>query len=1453
MTKGKSQSTPDSDVKKHPSKRILGRRRPRPAFFALLLLVTISAGYYALYFFNHGDDLRDYYLRRLLVSTDNAEQAIDRLWHNVEKNLGRSGKIELIPAFESNNVNTCDSLRSSEDNTNNGISTVAGWPGSDAAYSLENSEDDTSSGISTVAGWIGSDAVLCFFGSDPSKIKTPPANLTTLFESKLPNEDFDSILLTRQNGEVLLLQQHQNMAIDIVRLDITEIQKFDELASGSGQESVNDIELEHTAIGEFSFAETTYLAFVQPMRIPIELNWSTASNNKLDYTKEKTWFLIGLKEKGRFRAEAMAISPTALLVILSVVILALFALPYLKLRFIGSREALHKHDVLVLTITLLIAISGITLALLELQMRGLQKEEIDDRLNLVAEDISDKFSEEVKSIDAQLRTLTFLKGREPFPGVPWFHRTKTNLLLWTIDNRLHLSKELPTPSDLPLFDYPFLEMAYWMDKTGQQTKKWSIKDKTTSLINVGDRNYFKNAHDFKFTNSMDYSKLVPDTSLVVPGWSLESIRSKNTGEVSAVLSHQVDSEGGDIVAAVYTSLLSVIEPVLPPGFEFAIIDDQGNVLFHQDPTRNLSENLFDWVDKDDSLRATVWSRNEQTEMDVNYRARDYRMHIRPLDSTPWSLVVLYDVLDSRLVRVDILTVAFFLYLIYLIAFLLMHFYLWGRTPETLKNPFFIWLWPDRKRVHIYFGFLLIAAINIIVWSILFWQGSRNGFIGQTGVVTLSALLGLITFGFSYRLLRLSNSKNNVFAMQGNLRIRFQPFFWYAITLLTAVLVLREESWGVITGAAVASTALLAVLHAVSTKFAQPFKVERTLPVWWSRLYLASLCAIVGVIAVLPTFMFYGIAHDEIMELSAKRELLTWSESLGNRYKKYLEQYQGIAMHAGPEKLIRDQLQLTGESNLGDAWDIHGVDEERTAREKWATEDKPTSESCVTNGGEPSSSNSVLMFAAELIPGYTAESYELRSLANAGASEYECWRYTDDTKEDSIPSENGTGSSEDDLKTLYFMQERYRRDFTFGKNSSLKEDIKFVDLQLSRPRTFFALPGFMSEIWIIALLISFVLVGITRNLLRLVYLMDLKLPVFMSGDCWPKTPNRQHTLVLRGSNENKSTHQDGSDPYMIDTSHIETDEEIDKLLNDALSVKPETICLTQFHIGLWDSQVANRKLLLLERLLTSGPRLEVHSDINPLHFFLMRSRDYLRGLADSEPDLGRWVAVLAEFTRCRPAQNEASLLSRLSSEQTGHASEKTTSVLKLLADECWTSNELEEIAVTIAGHPRFREFAEDEEFPEAIINQVLDQAEPYYRILWAISSKDERMVLYHVAIHGFVSWRSSDVVRRLINRGLIQMVPHPRLMNRSFWRFVRHAEMPEVLEQWTEEAGASGWSRLKGPVSVAVVLTIAFLFATQPQLLRQSMALTAILAAGAPALVKLFSMLAQSRIGGGSKD
>jgi len=298
-----------------------------------------------------------------------------------------------------------------------------------------------------------------------------------------------------------------------------------------------------------------------------------------------------------------------------------------------------------------------------------------------------------------------------------------------------------------------------------------------------------------------------------------------------------------------------------------------------------------------------------------------------------------------------------------------------------------------------------------------------------------------------------------------------------------------------------------------------------------------------------------------------------------------------------------------------------------------------------------------------------------------------------------------------------------------------------------------------------------------------------------------------------------------------------------------------IRIEQLHIGLWDKDLAHRKLEILERLLTSGKTLEVHSDVNPMHYFTMASRDHFRGFAKDDPDLARWAAVFAKFTRSRePMETNGEKAERAEKRFLSDLVVKrgdlspAPAALRHLAAECWSDPRLRAVAERMARHPDLHEMPDRDH----VINQLLDQVETYYRLLWSVSGKDERMVLHRIGQEGFVSWRSRELVRRLVHRGLIRMAPNPELMNESFRRFVLRAELPEVFQKWAAEEGASAWARLRNPISFAILATLVFLFATQPQLFNQSLAFTTALAAMAPALVRLVALLLQPRVTAGTR-
>ncbi len=94
------------------------------------------------------------------------------------------------------------------------------------------------------------------------------------------------------------------------------------------------------------------------------------------------------------------------------------------------------------------------------------------------------------------------------------------------------------------------------------------------------------------------------------------------------------------VAALTIPMMSVVEPVIAAGFEFAIIKDDGDVVFHSDPQRNTYENLFEETDQDRRLRAAVTAHIHE-HLNLLDAGRSYRAYVMRLGAgTPWSVVTL---------------------------------------------------------------------------------------------------------------------------------------------------------------------------------------------------------------------------------------------------------------------------------------------------------------------------------------------------------------------------------------------------------------------------------------------------------------------------------------------------------------------------------------------------------------------------------------------------------------------------------------------------------------------------------------------------------------------------------------------------------------------------------------------------------------------------------------------
>ena len=138
-----------------------------------------------------------------------------------------------------------------------------------------------------------------------------------------------------------------------------------------------------------------------------------------------------------------------------------------------------------------------------------------------------------------------------------------------------------------------------------------------------------------------------------------------TEEAVYILQNEYDAVPGYRVGS--SRMKSVHDAILPFGYQFAIIDQQGEVWFHSEAGRSTLENLFDASRNPDRLRAAVTGR-VHVGGSVEYRDKNKLFNVTPIAGTPLSVVSMYDIGLIRTRTSEVLTLAG---LAIILAFLLM--------------------------------------------------------------------------------------------------------------------------------------------------------------------------------------------------------------------------------------------------------------------------------------------------------------------------------------------------------------------------------------------------------------------------------------------------------------------------------------------------------------------------------------------------------------------------------------------------------------------------------------------------------------------------------------------------------------------------------------------------------------------------------------------------------------
>jgi hypothetical protein len=404
-------------------------------------------------------------------------------------------------------------------------------------------------------------------------------------------------------------------------------------------------------------------------------------------SKPAQWMIGALVSRSRFRYEALAVSLTLLAEVTALLLLVICCWPFVRLTLIGERHPLTIADAILLGVCTLIGIAILTLGIGDAAAYRRFEGVGDYHLRQVAAFLEKDFEQDVENAYKALEALDVGKF-EPFldgtlAGSHTFNEVGRN-------ERTAAAEAAKA--------YPFFSSIAWIEPNGFQDRKISSGIWAAPPVNVEGRAYFRAIRAGR-PWYLDKNQTKP--------FMLESIVSQTTGTPETVMSRPSPGEG-PMVAALTLTRTAFSEPDLPAGHAFAVIDDSGNVLFHQDSQRIDRENFFSETDHDRQLRAAVVAHHEAM-VNVRYGGEDYRAWVHRLKVAPWTLIILRNKRFLQTANIEAIVLTLLCLIIYAtVAVLLV-------IGVTLVIPAYRapWIWPNARAGNRYWRLCSIYLLLLV--------------------------------------------------------------------------------------------------------------------------------------------------------------------------------------------------------------------------------------------------------------------------------------------------------------------------------------------------------------------------------------------------------------------------------------------------------------------------------------------------------------------------------------------------------------------------------------------------------------------------------------------------------------------------------------------------------------------------------------------------------------------
>lgn len=1256
--------------------------------------------------------------------------------------------------------------------------------------------------------------------------------LSDFFKRFVNGKDFNSVFIADADGKLLYQWAPDEVGLtDFNALSSRHEAKID-FARFKQNGNVADVVV----------AETDYKFFAQP----IDLSLAKTSSQDRQPIK---WVAGGLVRTSHFNSQSRAISYTILIVFTFLLVLVVLGFPFLKLLFMRPRDVMGVADIYFLAFSTLVGSAVLTAFLAYgLIYIGLHYR-MDDQLEVLSNEIVWNFKAEVDNAREQLAKLNErnklvealaaadLADQDGKAGPPGSTKPP-ELKLEEVEQNVELPNACRDAKDASgqtgrkrcfgrtnllekesLDKYPYFTTASWVDPSGQQRIKWTTKTTSPSFVSVSDRAYFQ---DIRAKRAWDWNGL---------DYYLEPVYSRATGSQQVILSIPVQAASkrateGSIpategstpakegwVATLDFAALSLLRVVLPRdlGYGYCVINNEGDVLFHSDDTRNQVENFFRETDNDKYLRSVILARESKI-MNAQYLGVGHRISVRSIPNTPWSLVTFRDKQIARAGCLEFIAYAIYLFCLYATVLL----FFWGIYYIGKREDRSSLLWPYEKRAVNYYLSIAVNLLLALVFAIAI--ASSNRWLVVIVLVLLPAI-GFLVHHYNLKsdLADCGQSLQTFIESKPSLA-RFRGHN------------LREEF----------------------DSFAKKFKsfVERHTPLNYKHGYVLTLVSLLMLVSVFPMLAFFKFAYDREMRLFIGLGQINIARGLEERagriQSQYLSPYNvNDPMRIKGMEIVRSRLNL--EPNQ--SYDVY-TNFFFNSTLKNLPESRPSPQASPANDSLETAltpANESFDAAFEwIVPFENSLSLTVRGLTRSGAGQ-----------------NPGSLLRPKANPHRQILQTRETVD-AVPEHTILRVESDSAALGRGENRLWWG-----GLIFILLLIPTFL--GWLINFIgRRIFLLNTDEPILLYGAEIEKCPPSQNLLVLAASSlASKNTFLARKEFKALDWRGMNDARwrEFEKQLEDG---DINTIAINYFEDGWTDSKKNLQKATLVEYLLARNKRVIVAStvDITAYNFGATTSAS-ADGVNHNNDERDRNTAVfnfLRRFyledtvsdTKCFVKEIEAYEARLEIDTLPPRLRKRVKRVLKTLVRECKSRAYLQQVGRSLLGMDEEHETPPSENCmtlrelkklnAERIYSRVQDRCNAYYYALWETCSREEKLTLGHLATHRLVSSRNPSL-RRLLRSGLVSREPFLRPMNETFSRFVASQATEFNLKAWKSGEEGGIWDDLKVPFAIILLVAGGFLFVSQRDLYNSTLAFVSAFAAAMPALFKVLGMFPGAKPGG----